>query len=209
MCEVRLTERRACLVPIPPDENIETWSFRPNACMPLPRKEPCDALTEAAEAELLATASRLLSNETIELSSKPLDKVRASRPTTSSRVPYRTWTMEKSATDGTSKTWQKQRTSIPRTLLRAFHRVIGMGPVRYLRLRQLNMIRQHLYCAMGERLTITHIMQAAGRIRYGPAFWVVQKALRRIALRDPARSARAASKGQNCAQSPGDGAAVS
>jgi AraC-like DNA-binding protein len=49
-----------------------------------------------------------------------------------------------------------------RTLLRAFHRVVGMGPVRYLRLRQLNEIRWHLLEAGKQGRTVTEVLQNAG-----------------------------------------------
>lgn len=49
-----------------------------------------------------------------------------------------------------------------RTLLRAFHRVMGMGPIRYLKLRQLNVIRRQLLANAGPETTVTGIMYAAG-----------------------------------------------
>lgn len=49
----------------------------------------------------------------------------------------------------------------PRTLLRAFHQVVRMGPVRYLRYYQLNQLRRQL-CNTNGALTVTEIMQAVG-----------------------------------------------
>lgn len=202
---VRLTERRACLVPIPPDQNrnVVVQAERLHA---LASEGPCDALTEAAEAELLATASRLLSNETIGFRAnldstglKANDIVTRALSNLDNGEVGDGWYVEDMA---------EAAHVHPRTLLRAFHRVIGMGPVRYLRLRQLNMIRQHLYCAMGERLTVTHIMQAAGASDMGRLSGSYKKLFGELPS-ETLRAARAASKGQNCAQSPGDGAAVS
>jgi AraC family ethanolamine operon transcriptional activator len=47
-----------------------------------------------------------------------------------------------------------------RTLLRAFHSVVGMGPVRYLRFRQLNVVRRMLNEAPAT--TVTASLQSAG-----------------------------------------------
>lgn len=47
-----------------------------------------------------------------------------------------------------------------RTLLRAFHRVVGMGPVRYLRFRQLNAVRRALNEA--PTTSVTAALQTAG-----------------------------------------------
>jgi AraC family ethanolamine operon transcriptional activator len=47
-----------------------------------------------------------------------------------------------------------------RTLLRAFHSVVGMGPVRYLRFRQLNAVRRALNEA--STTTVTESLQSAG-----------------------------------------------
>ena len=49
----------------------------------------------------------------------------------------------------------------PRTLLRAFHRILRMGPLQYLRYRQLNHIRRQL-CTGGPSRTVTDAMQSAG-----------------------------------------------
>ncbi len=49
-----------------------------------------------------------------------------------------------------------------RTLLRAFHRVVGMGPIRYLKFRQLNAIRRQLLASAGPDTTVTGIMYGLG-----------------------------------------------
>ncbi len=49
-----------------------------------------------------------------------------------------------------------------RTLLRAFHRVVGMGPIRYLKFWQLNAIRRELLTCSGPDTTVTGIVYAAG-----------------------------------------------
>lgn len=55
-----------------------------------------------------------------------------------------------------------RRSSVhPRTLLRAFQRVLRMGPVSYLRYRQLNLIRRKLIEPSLYR-TITEVMQSVG-----------------------------------------------
>jgi transcriptional regulator GlxA family with amidase domain len=108
----------------------------------------------------LATARHLLSNETSEQTPQ-LDKVALKANDTVARA------LSSLGNGVSGDSWYVQDMAEaaqvhPRTLLRAFHRVIGMGPVRYLRLRQLNLIRQQLYCAVDDRLTVTQIMQAVG-----------------------------------------------
>jgi len=49
----------------------------------------------------------------------------------------------------------------PRTLLRAFQRVLRMSPMQYLHCRQLNQIRKQL-CAGGQSRTVTDAMQSVG-----------------------------------------------
>jgi AraC family ethanolamine operon transcriptional activator len=49
----------------------------------------------------------------------------------------------------------------PRTLLRAFHQIFRMGPVGYLRYRQLSQLRFRLCDPHGMR-TVTEIMQSVG-----------------------------------------------
>ena len=45
-----------------------------------------------------------------------------------------------------------------RTLLRAFHRIVGMGPKRYLMLRQLNLIRRALHDAAYDERHVTGVL---------------------------------------------------
>ncbi len=45
-----------------------------------------------------------------------------------------------------------------RTLLRAFHRIVGIGPKRYLMLRQLNLIRRALHDAAHDELHVTGVL---------------------------------------------------
>jgi AraC-like DNA-binding protein len=119
-----------------------------------------DALNETAEAELLAAVRSVFSNETSEPLSK-LDHAALRANDTVARA------LSSLGNGELSDDWYVEDMAEaahvhPRTLLRAFHRVIGMGPIRYLRLRQLNLIRQKLYRATDDRLTVTQIMQAAG-----------------------------------------------
>lgn len=54
-----------------------------------------------------------------------------------------------------------------RTLLRSFHQIVGMGPVRYLRLRQLNLIRMELVSSATRRTSVTRAMRDAGATELG------------------------------------------
>jgi AraC-like DNA-binding protein len=54
-----------------------------------------------------------------------------------------------------------------RTLLRAFHRYFGVGPKRYLRLQQLNAVRQALREPRRAEVTVTSIMTAHGVTELG------------------------------------------
>jgi methylphosphotriester-DNA--protein-cysteine methyltransferase len=120
----------------------------------------CDALIEVAEAELLATVRHVLSNEMSEQRPKLNNAALRANDTVT-----RALSSLGSDEHGYGRYVEELAEAAhvhPRTLLRAFHQVIGMGPIRYLRLRQLNIIRQQLYCATDDRLTVTQIMQAAG-----------------------------------------------
>jgi len=57
----------------------------------------------------------------------------------------------------------------PRTMLRAFKTTIGMGPVRYLRYRQLNLIRRELRAAAVEKSSVTGVMKSVGISEFGRA----------------------------------------
>ncbi len=162
----RLTERRASLLPLTPDQNRELIA-RAERMHALASEGPCDALIEAAEADLLSTVRHVLSNETSEQRAK-LDNAALKANDTVMRALSSLGNGELG--DGWYVEEMAEAAHVhPRTLLRAFRRVIGMGPVRYLRLRQLNFIRQQLYCATDDRLTVTQIMQAAGASDMGRA----------------------------------------
>lgn len=49
-----------------------------------------------------------------------------------------------------------------RTLLRSFHRIIGMGPKHYLLLRQLNLIRRALYEGANDERRVTDVLTDCG-----------------------------------------------
>lgn len=78
-----------------------------------------------------------------------------------------------------------------RTLLRAFHRVVGMGPIRYLKFRQLNVIRQQLLTNAGPDATVTGIMFAAGASDLGR----VSAAYKALFGELPSKTLRTASHG--------------
>ena len=78
-----------------------------------------------------------------------------------------------------------------RTLLRAFHRVVGMGPIRYLKLRQLNAIRRQLLANAGPDTTVTGIMFAAGASDLGR----VSAAYKALFGELPSKTLRAAAHG--------------
>jgi AraC family ethanolamine operon transcriptional activator len=157
--KIRWTERRPYLLPLTLDQNTKLVA-RAERMHALSSKGACDAAIEAAEAELLVTARHLLSNGTSE-QTQQLDKVALKANDTVARA------LSSLENDAIGDDWYVEDMAEaaqvhPRTLLRAFQRVIGMGPVRYLRLRQLNLIRQQLYRAADDRLTVTRIMQEAG-----------------------------------------------
>ena len=157
--KIRWTERRPYLLPLTLDQTTELVA-RAERTHALSSEGSCNASIEAAEADLLATARHLLLNGSIEqtpqlgkVALKANDTVARALSSLENGLISDSWYVEDMA---------EAANVHPRTLLRAFHRVIGMGPVRYLRLRQLNLIRQQLYCAADERLTVTDIMQAVG-----------------------------------------------
>lgn len=156
---IRQTKRQPHLLMLTPDQQMKlvAWAERIHA---LASDGSPDASSEAAEAELLAAVRNVFSNETSEQPSK-LDQAAVRANDTVARA------LSSLGTGQLSDDWYVEEMAEaahvhPRTLLRAFHRVIGMGPIRYLRLRQLNLIRQKLYSATDDRLTVTQIMQAAG-----------------------------------------------
>ena len=57
----------------------------------------------------------------------------------------------------------------PRTMLRAFKAIIGMGPVRYLRYRQLNLVRRELRATAHDNSYVTRSMKAVGISEFGRA----------------------------------------
>jgi methylphosphotriester-DNA--protein-cysteine methyltransferase len=136
---------------------LVAWAERMHA---LASEQACDAPSEAAEAELLAAVRNVLSNEISHRRSK-LDHAALNANEIVTRA------LSSLGNGELNDDWYVEEMAEaaqvhPRTLLRAFHRIIGMGPIRYLRLRQLNMIRHKLYRATDDRLTVTQIMQAAG-----------------------------------------------
>jgi AraC-like DNA-binding protein len=142
-----------------PDQQMKlvAWAERIHA---LASEGSPDASREDAEGELLAAVRNVLSNKTTEQLSK-LDHAALKANDTVARA------LSSLGNGELSDDWYVEEMAEaahvhPRTLLRAFHRVIGMGPIRYLRFRQLNLIRRKLYRATDNRLTVTQIMQAAG-----------------------------------------------
>lgn len=55
----------------------------------------------------------------------------------------------------------------PRSLQRAFNRVIQMGPKRYLRIRQLNLVRRALNRVENESTQVTHVLTDFGVSEFG------------------------------------------
>jgi len=55
----------------------------------------------------------------------------------------------------------------PRTLFRDFNRIIGMGPVRYLKLRQLNQLRRELLATTRVDVHVTEFMKGVGVSEFG------------------------------------------
>jgi AraC family ethanolamine operon transcriptional activator len=156
---IRWTEHRPHLLMLTPDQQMKLVASAERIHALASDRSP-DALNETAEAELLAAVRSVFSNETSEPLSK-LDHAALRANDTVARA------LSSLGNGELSDDWYVEDMAEaahvhPRTLLRAFHRVIGMGPIRYLRLRQLNLIRQKLYRATDDRLTVTQIMQAAG-----------------------------------------------
>jgi AraC-like DNA-binding protein len=156
---IRWTEHRPHLLTLTAEQNMKlvVWAERMHA---LATQGSGDDLSEATEAELLAAVRDVLSTETSEHLPK-LDHAGLKANDTVTRA------LSSLGNGELKDDWYVNDMAEaahvhPRTLLRAFHRVIGMGPIRYLRLRQLNVIRQKLYRATDDRLTVTQIMQAAG-----------------------------------------------
>jgi AraC family ethanolamine operon transcriptional activator len=54
-----------------------------------------------------------------------------------------------------------------RTLLRSFRQQLGIGPARYLKLRQLNVVRRALRGKLGNQLKVTAIMRDHGVSEFG------------------------------------------
>ena len=161
---IRWTEHKPHLLMLTPEQEMRLVASAERIHALASDGSP-DALSTAAEAELLAVVRKVFSNETSEPLSK-LDHAALKANDTVARA------LSSLGNGEISDDWYVQDMAEaahvhPRTLLRAFHRVIGMGPIRYLRLRQLNLIRQKLYRATDDRLTVTQIMQAAGASDFG------------------------------------------
>jgi AraC family ethanolamine operon transcriptional activator len=192
---IRLTQRRAGLLPLTPDQNRQLVA-RAERMHALASQASCDAVIEAAEAELLSTVRDVLSNEA-NGHGAILDSMAMKANDTVTRALSSLGTGEL-GDDWYVKEMAEAAYVHPRTLLRAFHRVIGMGPIRYLRLRQLNLIRQQLYCATDDQITVTQIMQAAGASDMGR----VSGSYKTLFGELPSETLRAALAGQNSYDQP-------
>lgn len=54
-----------------------------------------------------------------------------------------------------------------RSLLRAFHKVCGVGPTRYMKLRRLNKVHHELQSSDCKKATVTEVMTACGVTEFG------------------------------------------
>jgi AraC-like DNA-binding protein len=156
---IRWTEHRPHLLMMTPDQQMKLVA-RAERMHALASEGSPDALNEAAEAELLMTVRNVFCDET----SEPLCNLDHAAQMANDTVARALSSLDNGEL---SDEWYIEDMAEaahvhPRTLLRAFHRVVGMGPIRYLRLRQLNQIRQKLYRATDDGLTVTQIMQTAG-----------------------------------------------
>jgi AraC family ethanolamine operon transcriptional activator len=154
---LRISNKKTCIVPVAAEsQRLLVQHAEELLALTHPGANP-DHLLQA-ESRLIDTARRVISHDGIAARAS-LDHLKANEIVAKAMASFNKpdlaegWYVEDLA---------KAAEVHPRTLLRAFHRVVGMGPVKYLRLRQLNDIRREL-CAAGERgQTVTEVLQAAG-----------------------------------------------
>jgi AraC family ethanolamine operon transcriptional activator len=154
---LRISNKKACVVPV----DLETGrSFASQAERLLELShtpaDPDESLEAASH--LIGTARTIISQDCIAARAslehlKANEIVGAAIASLNQPELFETWYVEDLA---------RAAQVHPRTLLRAFHRVVGMGPVKYLRFRQLNDIRREL-CAAGEHgRTVTEVLHGLG-----------------------------------------------
>jgi AraC-like DNA-binding protein len=152
----RLTNKKTCIVPMAVDDQQRMLRQAENL-LALAGSAAEDLILQAAS-ELVLSARQVISNDEF-ASRTSLENLKASEIVAAAMAALSKleladgWYVEDLAAAASVHS---------RTLLRAFHRVVGMGPVRYLRLRQLNEIRRQLLEAGKQGRTVTQVLQAAG-----------------------------------------------
>lgn len=153
--QTRIRARQICVVPVLADQKSNLVHLA-IALHEQARHRPAPSELRHVEERLLATARDILCSDGIEQRAS-LEHLRANNivATALSSVAHLDYVDDLYVDD------LAQAADVhSRTLLRAFHRVVGMGPVRYLRFRQLNAVRRMLND--GHTSTVTASLQAAG-----------------------------------------------
>jgi AraC-like DNA-binding protein len=155
MLQCRIEEGQACIVPAAPDQQAALRNLA-TALLEASRSGPGAVDTQQIEDRLLETARRILSGDGVDRRVNPEYK-RANEivATALSSVAHMDF-IDSLYVDDLARVADVHS----RTLLRAFNRVVGMGPVRYLRFRQLNAVRRKLNEACIP--TVTAGLQLAG-----------------------------------------------
>ncbi len=155
-CRLKMEERRTCTIFINPElkrELIEhagaLWKFTRQT-----RDDSRAAETAACLADLVG---RIFSRQNVSLPATP-DSLRAQETAFRALAALRT---EEFLGDWYIDDLAAAVGVHPRTLLRSCQKVLRMGPVRYLRYRQLNVIRRQL-CWGDPSSSVTHVMQSVG-----------------------------------------------
>jgi AraC family ethanolamine operon transcriptional activator len=154
---LRISNKKACIVPVDV-ETARTLVSQAERFLHLSNAPADPNEMIEAESHLVGTARSIISQDCIAARAS-LEHLKANEivgtaiASLSQPEFFETWYVEDLA---------RAAQVHPRTLLRAFHRVVGMGPVKYLRFRQLNDIRREL-CAAGDHgRTVTEVLHGLG-----------------------------------------------
>lgn len=158
----RLINKKTCILPVAAHDQVRLLR-QAEAVLALSGTSASEDLVLHAASDLIASACRVIAHDehasrTSLENSKASEIVAAAMASLNRQELADGWYVEDLAASANVHS---------RTLLRAFHRVVGMGPVRYLRLRQLNEIRWQLLEAGKQGRTVTQVLQAAGAYDMG------------------------------------------
>lgn len=151
----RIHARHLCIVPVSTDHQL-TLIRLAESLLELMKTRPHTPEVQRVEESLLETARHILCGDGIvqraDLEYRRANDIVATALSSVAHLDY----IDQVYVDDLAQAAEVHS----RTLLRAFHSVVGMGPVRYLRFRQLNAVRRMLNGVPTS--TVTATLQSAG-----------------------------------------------